>query len=143
LGTYLGHTLLRDTDQMSMAHALEVRVPFLDHRLVETVLSIPDQWKEPSTPKKLLTDALQGLLPEALTQREKMGFVLPWEHWMRGPLESICEQGIAALKRLEVLEHSELDRLWQAFLNRDPRVNVTRIWMLVTLGNWMDRHGIH
>lgn len=142
LGTYLGHTLLRDTDQMSMAHALEVRVPFLDHRLVEKVLSIPDDWKEPSTPKKLLTDALEGLLPEALTQREKMGFVLPWEHWMRGPLESLCGQGISALKRLEVLDDAELDRLWKAFLNHDPRVNVTRIWMLVTLGNWMERHDI-
>ena len=142
LGTYLGHTLLRDTDQMSMAHALEVRVPFLDHRLVATALSIPDSWKEPSSPKKLLTDALGALLPDGVINRQKMGFVLPWETWMRGPLKPLCEQGLNALHRLECLNGRELDGLWAAFLRGDKRVNCTRVWMLVTLGNWMNRHGI-
>lgn len=142
LGTYLGHTLLRDTDQMSMAHALEVRVPFLDHRLVAAALAVPDAWKSPTTPKKLLTDALGDLLPEEVTNREKMGFVLPWAQWMRGPLRPLCEQGLAVLKRVDVLESKELDRLWASFLAGDERVNFTRVWMLVTLGDWMDRHGI-
>lgn len=142
LGTYLGHTLLRDTDQMSMAHALEVRVPFLDHRLVTAALAVPDAWKVPTTPKKLLTDALGDLLPPEVTQRPKMGFVLPWAEWMRGPLKPMCERGLLALSRLEVLDGGEMERLWQAFLAGDERVNFTRIWMLVTLGDWMDRHEI-
>ena len=50
MGTYMQHTLLRDTDQMSMAHALEVRVPFLDHRVVAAALSVSDQDKWPHTP---------------------------------------------------------------------------------------------
>ena len=142
LGTYLGHTLLRDADQMSMAHALEVRVPFLDHRLVAAALAVPDGWKEPSTPKKLLTDALGDLLPDEVTQRKKMGFVLPWEQWMRGPLKPLCERGLQVLKRVDVLDGAEVERLWKAFLAGDARVNYTRVWMLVTLGDWMDRHGI-
>ncbi len=142
LGTYLGHTLLRDTDQMSMAHALEVRVPFLDHRLVAAALAVPDAWKVPTTPKRLLTDALGDLLPESVTQRPKMGFVLPWLEWMRGPLRALCEQALGTLKRVEVLDNKELDRLWRAFLAGDERVNHTRVWMLVTLGDWMERHGI-
>lgn len=142
LGTYLQHTLLRDTDQMSMAHALEVRVPFLDHRLVAAALAVPDTWKSPITPKKLLTDALGELLPDEVKHREKMGFVLPWAQWMRGPLRPLCEQGLAVLKRLDVLDSKELDRVWAAFLAGDERVNYTRVWMLVTLGDWMERHGI-
>src|SRR5262249_28305712 len=63
LGTYLENVLLRDTDQMSMAHALEVRVPFLDHELVELMLRVPDEQKYPTTPKRLLVEALDGLLP--------------------------------------------------------------------------------
>ena len=83
LRTYMGHTLLRDADQFSMAHALEVRVPFLDHRLVAAALAAPDVDKYPTTPKRLLVDALDGLLPEDLVNRPKMGFVMPWEAWMR------------------------------------------------------------
>jgi asparagine synthase (glutamine-hydrolysing) len=110
--------------------------------LVATALSIPDSWKEPSSPKKLLTDALGALLPDGVINRQKMGFVLPWETWMRGPLKPLCEQGLNALHRLECLNGRELDGLWAAFLRGDKRVNCTRVWMLVTLGNWMNRHGI-
>ena len=56
-------TLLRDTDQMSMAVALEVREPFLDYQLIEFVLGVNDEHKFPHTPKKLLTDSLGDLLP--------------------------------------------------------------------------------
>ncbi|MCB0786567.1 MAG: hypothetical protein KDC02_20465, partial [Flavobacteriales bacterium] len=55
LATYLVNVLLRDTDQMSMAHALEVRVPFLDHELVSYVLGVRDGLKYPHSPKRLLT----------------------------------------------------------------------------------------
>ena len=58
LETYTRDLLLRDTDQMSMAHALEVRVPFFDYRLVEYLLSLPDAIKFPHTPKQLLVEAM-------------------------------------------------------------------------------------
>lgn len=140
--TYMGHTLLRDTDQMSMAHALEVRVPFLDHRLAVEALRASDSDTWPHSPKKLLTDAIGDLLPDEVMNRPKMGFVLPWEHWMRGDLRGLCEQGLGALRRLDPLVEKEVDRIWQAFLAGNPAWTFARLWMLVVLGDWVERHDI-
>ena len=74
--TYMGHTLLRDADQFSMAHALEVRVPFLDHKLWPPP-SPPQTRKSAPLPTKLLVESLDGLLPDEVVNRPKMGFVLP------------------------------------------------------------------
>ena len=90
LSTYMQNTLLRDTDQMSMASALEVRVPFLDHQLVEYVLSVSDEIKYPLTPKSLLTDSFKGLVPNEVIYRKKMGFVLPWTKWLKNELREFC-----------------------------------------------------
>ena len=78
MGTYMQHTLLRDTDQMSMAHALEVRVPFLDHNVVAAALRIR-RGQVAALTKQLLTDALPELLPREVIDRPKMGFTLPWK----------------------------------------------------------------
>lgn len=140
--TYMGHTLLRDTDQMSMAHALEVRVPFLDHRLVTEALRASDNDKWPHTPKQLLTDAIGDLLPDEVMNRPKMGFVLPWEHWMRGELRELCERGLKSLERLAPLRAGEIQKIWLAFLKGDPAWTFARLWMLVVLGDWVERNGI-
>ncbi|HXD92161.1 MAG TPA: asparagine synthase (glutamine-hydrolyzing), partial [Bacteroidia bacterium] len=94
ISTYMQNVLLRDTDQMSMASALEVRVPFLDYKLVEYVLGVSDKHKYPHTPKKLLTDSLQDLLPSEIMNRKKMGFVLPWQLWMKNELKQFCEENL-------------------------------------------------
>lgn len=140
--TYMGHTLLRDTDQMAMAHALEVRVPFLDHHVVTEALASSDDEKWPHSPKKLLTDSLPGLLPDEVINRPKMGFVLPWDRWMRKELRTVCEEGLHSLARIESINSQEIDRIWNAFLRGDTRWSFSRVWMLVVLGNWMERHGI-
>ncbi len=142
LATYLQNVLLRDTDQMSMAHALEVRVPFLDHHLVEFVLGVEDVHKYPHTPKALLTDALGDLLPREVTHRPKMGFTLPWETWMRVELRGMCEQRLARLANSPLFRPGSVDALWQRFLRRDPRVNWSRLWSLVVLADWMERQGM-
>ena len=142
LASYLPHVLLRDTDQMSMAHALEVRVPFLDHHLVEFVLGVGDRAKYPHTPKKLLTDAVGDLLPNEVVHRPKMGFVLPWEEWMRGSLRGFCEERLQALGARPVFRAGAVSRLWGRFLARDPRVNWSRLWSLVVLEDWLERNGL-
>src|SRR5205814_6380741 len=79
---YMSNTLLRDTDAMSMAHSLEVRVPFVDTTVVDYVLSLPGEWKltrQDQRPKPLLADALGDLLPREFLRRPKMGFTLPNE----------------------------------------------------------------
>ena len=98
ISTYMQNVLLRDTDQMSMAVALEVRVPFLDYKLVEYTLGLPDKHKSLITPKKLLTDSLKDLLPTEIIERKKMGFVLPWQVWMKNELKSFCTENLKELK---------------------------------------------
>ncbi|MBK9148080.1 MAG: asparagine synthase (glutamine-hydrolyzing) [Flavobacteriales bacterium] len=142
LSTYLQSVLLRDTDQMSMAHALEVRVPFLDHELVEFVLGVSDAQKYPHTPKQLLVDSLGDLLPAEIVNRPKMGFTLPWELWMRNELRAFCEARIAYLERRPEFRKGAVAGLWRRFLAGDQRVNWSRLWSLVVLGDWLERHGI-
>ncbi|MCH7534991.1 MAG: asparagine synthase C-terminal domain-containing protein, partial [Bacteroidetes bacterium] len=142
MGTYMQNVLLRDTDQMSMQHALEVRVPFLDHELVEYVLNVPDRFKKPTTPKKLLTDALGDLLPEEIINRPKMGFAFPWEQWLRADLKTYCEERIDHLKAIVYFDEAALDQIWNKFLSKDPHVTWARIWILVVLGNWMEKNNV-
>lgn len=142
ISSYMQNVLLRDTDQMSMAHALEVRVPFLDHHLVEYVLGVSDAIKYPYSPKKLLTDSLPGLLPEDIVHRPKMGFVLPWDKWMKNELKGFCEDGLDKLKEIESIDSGELDKLWQRFLQGDNRLTWSRLWPMVVLGNWIKNNGI-
>jgi asparagine synthase (glutamine-hydrolysing) len=140
--TYMQNVLLRDTDQMSMAHALEVRVPFLDHRLVSYVLSVSDPHKYPHTPKKLLTDALGTLLPREIIDRPKMGFTLPWDIWMRSTMKSYCEEGLQRLKEHPAFNPQGIQTLWEQFENRNPLVSFSRVWALVVLGHWMKNNRI-
>lgn len=140
--TYLPNVLLRDTDQMSMAHALEVREPFLDHRLVEFVLGVGDSLKFPHTPKQLLTESLADLLPPDIINRPKMGFTLPWEHWMKNELKTWCTDKLQLLVRIDALRHDEVMRLWNDFLRGDRRMTWSRIWPLVVLGHWIDQHDV-
>jgi asparagine synthase (glutamine-hydrolysing) len=142
LSTYLRNVLLRDADQMTMAHALEVRVPFLDHELVEAVVGMPDAIKYPHTPKQLLTKALGDLLPHEIVHRPKMGFVLPWEMWMRNELKTFCTDRLRSLGRSQHFKPGALDEAWRRFLARDPRLNWSRIWALVVLGDWLERNGV-
>jgi asparagine synthase (glutamine-hydrolysing) len=80
---YMQNQLLRDTDVMSMSHGLEVRVPFLDEQFQQTANNIaPGIRYSPGQPKKILIDSFEGLLPEAIWNRPKMGFTFPLQEWM-------------------------------------------------------------
>ena len=140
--SYMQHVLLRDSDQMSMAHALELRVPFLDHNLVSYVLGISDRNKYPHTPKELLVDSLGDLLPREIVDRPKMGFTLPWEIWMKGDLKSFCEQHMTELSKRPYFEEKEVMKLWRDFLAGKPETTWSRIWPLVVLNHWMNTNQI-
>lgn len=140
--TYLQNVLLRDTDQMSMAHALEVRVPFMDHELVELVLQIPDAVKLGQPNKRLLVAAMGELLPNIITQRPKMGFTLPFAQWMQTELRDFCATRIQYLATYPFFQEKALWQLWQQFLAKDPRVSWSRVWMLVVLGQWLQQNDI-
>ena len=134
--TYLQNVLLRDADQMGMANSLEIRVPFLDHNLVEYVLSLPNELKYPTYPKKLLIDSTNGWIPDEIIHRKKMGFVLPWESWMKNELRSFCEESILNLDYYSAFNMGSVNKLWKGFLNGKPNVNWIQVWSLVVLGKW-------
>ncbi len=140
--TYTRDVLLRDTDQMSMAHALEVRVPFFDHRLIEYVLSLPDDIKYPHTPKQLLVDSFPGMLPPEITRRKKMGFSFPMEAWLRNELSSMAERKIQFLAERKEFQATALLQKWARFKQGDQRILWTRIWKLVVLADWIERRGL-
>jgi asparagine synthase (glutamine-hydrolysing) len=140
--SYMQNTLLRDTDQMSMAHALEVRVPFLDYELVAYVLQVSDTMKYPHKPKQLLVESMENLLPKNFSFRPKMGFTLPWEQWMHNELKSFCEDQIRLLSKYDFMNSYGLMNLWNRFLNYDPLINWSRIWVLVALAHWLESNHI-
>lgn len=135
--TYTQSVLLKDSDQMSMASALELRVPFFDHNLVEYVLSVPDKYKYPHTPKKLMTDALGELLPREIVNRTKMGFELPWENWLKNELRTYCQRYLEELKNYKVFNHIYIENIWSKFLKGDKQIIWSEIWALVVLSQWL------
>lgn len=137
---YILNQLLRDSDQMSMAHFLELRVPLLDHRLVESVFKYPGSIKtSDSLQKPLLVKALKDILPEIVYNHPKQGFVFPFERWfkkdLRGPLEDFFKQPKAALWDKKRMQH-----LWVLF--ERGKLSWSRVWSLFILNDWMKRNNI-
>jgi asparagine synthase (glutamine-hydrolysing) len=135
LQTYTHHLLLRDTDAMSMAHSLEVRVPFLDHRLVETVLRMPSSIKmRGGGIKPLLTRAVGDQLAKTvLARRDKQGFVFPFDAWLRGPLRKRSEEWRQGENMF--FRPGSMDELARAFQARN--VHWSRLWALTVFQGWM------
>ena len=141
--TYMHDVLLRDTDQMSMRWGLEVRVPLLDHRLVEYLMGLPDACKMPGQlPKRLLVESLPRPLPDACVNRKKQGFVLPFALWMKKELRSFCAEHLRGLASSGAVRPEPIDELWQSFLGGDRRVSWSRPWTLVALHAWMQQTGV-
>lgn len=138
LKNYMAHTLLRDTDAMSMAHSLEVRVPLIDHKLVEFVTTIPANLKlRNGQPKYLLTAALADVLPPEVIKRRKQGFEMPVAAWMRGPLRPALDEVFStrALEQRGLFNAAEAQRLYQNFLQGEGPY--MRVWSLAALELWL------
>lgn len=136
--TYLQNVLLRDADQMSMAHALEVRAPFMDKYLMEYILSLPDEFKPLSTPKKLLTDALSDIIPEEIWNRPKMGFTLPWKHWINNELKAFCVYNLDYLMDLKILNMNYVESLAHSLENGPENSNWYNVWNAVVLSHYIN-----
>jgi asparagine synthase (glutamine-hydrolysing) len=134
---YLRDMLLRDSDAMSMAHSLELRVPFLDNALFEYVLSLPAGIKfSPDVPKFLLLEATRDLLPQQSWNRPKMGFSLPMESWMRRPLRDFCKAGADQAGNHLGLDRSQNSQLWSAW--EKGRLGWPKMWAWVVLGHYLE-----
>ena len=141
---YMANTLLRDTDAMSMAHSLEVRVPFVDTKVVNYVLSLPGVWKlDRHVPKPLLADALSDLLPRDFLARPKMGFTLPFEKWLqqklRNQVQTVFESD--SLDAIGVNQNA-IRKIWHDFLQKPSAVGWSRPWSLYVLAKWCEINGV-
>jgi len=138
---YTQNVLLKDTDQFSMASALEVREPFFDYELVEYVLRIPDKIKFPKYPKSLLVESIAPMLPDEIVHRKKMGFVFPWEKWMRNELKVFCRSSLGNLAERGIVDGGKLMSKWDSFLNYRDGVLSSHLWHMVVLSAWLDNNG--
>jgi asparagine synthase (glutamine-hydrolysing) len=141
---YMLNTLLRDADALSMAHGMELRVPLIDHRLVEKMFDLPGEWKlDPQTPKPLLVRALQGNLPDAIVRRPKRGFTLPFDHWLREELRATVEETLEQTGQgplASLLNPLAVRKVWQDFLR--GRTSWSRPWTLFVLQRWCTLHSV-
>lgn len=138
LAWYLHNQLLRDTDSMSMAHSLEVRVPLLDTALAEHVTGTPTEEKRIGE-KQLLEDAVRERLPADVVEREKSGFTFPFEAWLADELETVVDRALTRDRFDHLpLDHAAVESVRQRFDRGD--VHWSRLWALVVLSLWFEEH---
>jgi asparagine synthase (glutamine-hydrolysing) len=137
---YMRNTLLRDSDFMSMAHGLELRVPFLDRALVEACFRIPGERKlQGGSPKSLLLASLGVELPREVVNRPKRGFTLPFERWLRGEMKPVVEDALLKSN----WDHASLStgavrEVWNRFLA--GKTSWSRPWSLFVLAQWCEQN---
>ncbi|MFO0838159.1 MAG: asparagine synthase (glutamine-hydrolyzing) [Phycisphaerae bacterium] len=133
---YMGNTLLRDADANGMAHSLEIRVPFLDTRMLNLVHAMPGRVRLPTgvANKHLLRVAFASEFRAALTSQPKRGFTLPIGEWMRGPLRDLCRGGLESLASLGMFNTRAVDHLWEFFDQRPDAQRWSRAFVLAVTG---------
>ena len=139
--TYLADGILTKVDRASMAHALEVRVPLLDHRVVEFAAALPSRYKVSSAQGKLVFKrALRGLLPREILTRRKTGFTPPMNDWFRGHLGSLLEERVFGRSAFvsSIFEVRELRALWEGHQG-GARSVASQLWAVLTLESWARR----
>jgi asparagine synthase (glutamine-hydrolysing) len=135
--TYLVELLMKQ-DQMSMAASIESRVPFLDHKLVEFAATLPDEWKlQGWTTKRVLREAMKGVLPASIVNRPKMGFPVPFATWTRGAWNAVARDVLLDRRARErgILEPRAVDTLLRAHAAGSTEGG-DRIWTLLNLELW-------
>jgi len=147
LKTYLSDTLLRDMDTMSMAHSLEVRVPFIDHKLVEYVAAIPPGLKlNGMDTKYILKESVKDMVPGKILSRKKMGFAFPIGIWLRqGRLREMADDCLSkqTIKDRGIFRYETVNKVRNEFYGydncKDGQIYL-KVWLLVVLELWCRRY---
>jgi len=138
------HALLRFEDKNSMAHSVESRLPFLDHRLVEFSFQIPEEYLiHNGTTKQILREAMRGILPEKVrTRQDKIGFSTPEDEWFRNELRAFTEEIIRSKSFCErpYFVESKIGIAFESHINRQKNIS-QEIWRCLNLELWL-RHFI-
>ncbi len=136
---FLPDNILTKVDHASMAHSIEVRPPFLDHRIVEFANSLPASLKiRGSQQKVLLKNLMRSKLDPAILNRKKIGFDIPAHDWFRGPLRPLLEEALAfaSAEHSEFFQLSTIQAQAQAHLERRANLGF-HLWGLTILFLWM------
>ena len=142
LRTYMADVLLRDSDVMSMRHAIELRVPLVDRPLIEWLWTQDSSDKStPRHPKDALAAAVADILPPGLRHRQKRGFTLPMDIWMRAELKPFLDQTFSdsSVDRSGFFERKAVQHCWRAFAERGDRRAWSRAWSLAMLIAFVNR----
>jgi len=137
--------LLHWEDRNSMAHSVEARVPFVDHRVVEFSLMLGNNHKiVGGDTKRVLRRAMTGILPKVVrNRRDKLGFTTPEEIWFRGPLKGLILEGVeATLKRYPGLLNAAGTRALVADMLDGTRPLDFTLWRIVNIGLWGERFAV-
>ena len=141
---YLPDDILYKADRMSMAHSLEVRPPFLDHRIVEFAASLPESYKvHGSQLKYVLHQLMKGKLPESILHRKKVGFDIPAHDWFRGVLKPLLLDTLTeqAAKETGIFRWEGIQNVIQQHLERRESFGY-HLWGLLILFLWMKKWNI-
>jgi asparagine synthase (glutamine-hydrolysing) len=140
---YMRNTLLRDSDVFSMAHSLELRVPFVDREVARVAMTLPDSVKlGRGVSKPILFEAMENVLPPALRTRPKQGFTLPFEQWMRRELFAEVDRRLTSQYDSVGLDPAAVGRVWSGFQQGAPGMTWSRPWALYTLIRWARRNKV-
>ena len=141
---YLPDDILYKCDRMSMAHSLEVRPPFLDHRIVEFAARLPEEFKVRGPVLKfILRELMRDKLPPVILTRPKEGFDIPAHRWFRGPLRPMAEEVLSpeAVRRTGLFRAEIVERIKSDHFRRRANYGY-QLWGLLTLFLWMKRWNV-
>ncbi len=138
--------MLHKVDLASMANSLEVRSPFMDHRLVNYVSSLPVNYLVTNNMRKqVLQDAYKNELPIELYRRKKQGFEVPLLNWMRGDLRSTIENEFINeefLREQGIFNVSEIKLIWEQLLSKSPADAVAHMWAIIVFQHWWKKFSV-
>jgi asparagine synthase (glutamine-hydrolysing) len=133
LTRYMQSQLLRDSDVFSMAHSIELRVPFVDDFVMKFGASLPDSYKFfQGETKRILREVIRPKVPYQILRSPKKGFVLPIEKWMKNEAKSIIQD---ELLKTQIYNGQSVARLWDLFLA--GKIHWSRIWSLFVLNRFL------
>lgn len=140
----LENDMLVKTDRMSMANSLEVRVPFLCHKIVDFVFSLPAEHKlDGRRRKKILMDTFRRELPAEIFSRKKKGFEVPLLKWFRTELSSMIKDDLLHkefVKEQGLFNYEEINKLLRQLFSNNPDDSVARVWALIVFQYWWKKY---